>query len=421
MKKDKRRIVITGMGVVSCFGHDVEKFYDQLLAGVSGVRPIDHFPCEDLPVRFGAPVQHFNAEDFLDKKQARRVDSCISYGVAAGKLALQMAQLFTQEERSRLDKSRAGVIIGSGMGGMQTFVEGVETLKDKGWRRVTPFFVPYILTNMPGAILSIEMGFQGPNYSISTACATANYSMIAAANHIRQGHADVMVCGGVEASMNRMCYAGFAAIKAISHRNEDCQRASRPWDITRDGFVIGEGAGVIVLESLEHALARGVPIIGEYMGGYVASDGYHMTEPLPCGTGVAYCMEKAIDDAGIKKDDINYINAHATSTPVGDLCEIRAIKKVFSSSIAGKMVNGTKSMIGHALGAAAGLEIVATLMAIKRKKVHPTINVSQPESELEGIDIVLGKAKDLDIRVAMSNSFGFGGHNSSVLVAPYNG
>lgn len=419
MREDSGRIVITGMGVVSCFGHNVEHFYDQLLKGVSGVRPIDVFPCEDLPVRFGAPVQHFNPEDFLDKKQARRVDSCISYGVAAGKLALEMAGLLTEGERAPLDKTKVGVLIGSGMGGMQTFVEGVETLKEKGHRRVTPFFVPYILTNMPGALLSIEMGFQGPNYSISTACATANYSIVAAANHIRQGHADVMVCGGVEASMNRMCFAGFAAIKAISQRADDCQGASRPWDVTRDGFVIGEGAGVIVLERLEHALARGATIIAEYLGGYVASDAHHMTEPLPCGSGVAFCMEKAIADAGVKKDDINYINAHATSTPVGDLCEIRAMKKVFGTSMADKVVNGTKSMIGHALGAAAGLEMVATLMAIKTKKVHPTINVTQREPELEGIDIAAGKAKDLDIRVGMSNSFGFGGHNSSVLVAPY--
>ncbi len=418
MKQGKKRIVITGAGVVSCFGHDVEKFYDQLLAGVSGVKLIDEFPCEDLPVRFGAPVRDFNPEDFLDKKQARRVDSCISYGVAAGKLALKMAGLLTEEEQKGLDKSRVGVIVGSGMGGMQTFVQGVETLFEKGHRRVTPFFVPYIITNMPGALLSIEMGFQGPNYSISTACATANYSIIAAANHIRSGHADVMVCGGVEASMNRMCFAGFAAIKAISDRNDDCQKASRPWDVNRDGFVIGEGAGVIVLETLEHALARGANIIAEYKGGYVASDAHHMTEPLPCGSGVAQCMELAIQDAGVLKEDINYINAHATSTPVGDLCEIRALKKVFPS-MKGILVNGTKSMIGHALGAAAGLEMVATLMAIKRNKVHPTINVIDPEAELDGIDIVLGKARDHNIRLAMSNSFGFGGHNSSVIIAPY--
>ncbi|MBM3201586.1 MAG: beta-ketoacyl-ACP synthase II [Chlamydiae bacterium] len=415
----KKRIVITGMGVVSCFGHDVEKFYNHLLSGESGVQMINKFFCEDLPVRFGAAVTGFNPEDFLDKKQARRVDECISFGVAAGKLALQMANLYTEEERSCLDKSKIGVLIGSGMGGMQTFVEGVETLKDKGPRRVTPFFVPYILTNMPGALLSIEMGFQGPTYSISTACATANYSIVAAANHIQAGHADVMVCGGVEASMNRMCYAGFAAIKAISQRNDEPQKASRPWDVTRDGFVIGEGAGVIVLETLEHALARKANIIAEYKGGYVSSDAHHMTEPMPCGSGVAYCMEKALENAKLQKEDINYINAHATSTPVGDLCEVRAMKKVFGPLMQNISVNGTKSLIGHALGAAAGLEMVATLMAIKTKKLHPTINVNQPEAELEGIDIVAGKAKDFAIKAAMSNSFGFGGHNSCVIVAPY--
>lgn len=420
MEKKNQRIVITGMGLVSCFGSDVNHFYNQLLSGKSGVKMIDEFQCDDLPVRFGAPVRDFNPEDFLDKKQARRVDPCIAYAVGAGKLALENAKL-SGDALARLNKQKSGVIIGSGMGGMGVFCNGVETLLEKGCRRVTPFFVPYIITNMGGALLSMEIGFQGPNYSVSTACATANYSIVSAANHIRQGHADVMIAGGVEASMNRMCFAGFAAIKALSQRNESCEEAARPWDISRDGFVIGEGSGVIVLETLEHALERGAPILAEYRGGYVASDAHHMTEPMPCGSGVAFCMEQALADANMTTADIQYINAHATSTPVGDMCEIRAMKKLFGDELSKVAVNGTKSMTGHALGAAAGVEAIATLMAIKEQKVHPTINVSEPEEEAKGINLVLGGAQELKISGAMSNSFGFGGHNSSIIFSEFAG
>jgi 3-oxoacyl-[acyl-carrier-protein] synthase II len=411
----KKRVVITGMGLVSCFGQDIETFYQNLLAGKSGVKEITSFSVADLPTRFGAPVEGFNAEAYLEKKQARRVDPCIAYAMGAGKQAILHAKL----DLDKIDKHRAGVLLGSGMGGMRVFVDGVETMVEKGSKWVTPFFVPYILTNMPGALLGIEFGFQGPNYSISTACATSNYSIYSAAEHIRKGDADIMLTGGVEASMNEMCYAGFSSLRALSRNNENVEGASRPWDKNRDGFVMGEGCAIFVLESLEHALARGATILAEYKGGSVTCDAHHMTEPRPDGRDVARCIELALKDAGLEPKDIDYINAHATSTPVGDLCEVRAIKTVFKDTLPRLRVNATKSIIGHALGGAGALELVATIQAIQTGKIHPTINVQEPEEELSGIDIVKDKAQDFVVNHAISNSFGFGGHNSVIAISRY--
>ncbi len=413
----KKRVVITGMGLVSCFGTDVEEFYKNLLNGISGVSNVTAFSCDEIPTKFGASVKGFDPELFLDKKQARRVDSCIAYGVAAGKLALEYSKI----DLKKLDKTRAGVIIGSGMGGMQVFIDGVETIIEKGPKRVTPFFIPYVLTNMPGALLAVDIGFKGPNYSVSTACATSNYSIFAAAEHIRRGDADVMIAGGVEACMNKMCYAGFSALKAISRRNDEVEKASRPWDKGRDGFVIAEGSGAIVLESLEHALARGANILAEYKGGSLTCDAHHMTEPTPDGSDVARCIRLALQDAELTPSDIDYINAHATSTPVGDLCEVRAIKDVFGNQLSKIKVNATKSMIGHALGASGALELIAAIMAIKTGEIHPTINLEDPEEELQGIDVVVGKAQKANPKVALSNSFGFGGHNSAIIISKYEG
>lgn len=263
---DKRRVVVTGMGVVSCFGNDVEVFYDNLLAGMSGVRPITHFPCEDYPTRFAAWIPEFDTGDYIDRKQARRIDPFIRFATVAGKKALEMGNL-TKEGLEKLDRSRCGIVIGSGMGGLSTFYEGTIVLNTKGLRRLTPFFIPYIITNMAGALLAIDLGFMGPNYSISTACATGNYGIVSAANHIRMGHADLMLCGGAEAAVYPIGLAGFVANKALSEKNEAPEKASRPWDQGRDGFVMGEGAGVLLLESLEHARARGAPIFAEYQGG----------------------------------------------------------------------------------------------------------------------------------------------------------
>jgi 3-oxoacyl-[acyl-carrier-protein] synthase II len=411
----KKRVVVTGMGIVSCFGTDIDAFYDQLLAGKSGIVPIQEFPCQDFPTRFAGSVRDFEVGDYLDKKQARRVDPFIRYSVVAGKKALEMGQL-TGEAMQRLDKTRSGVLIGSGMGGMTVFFEGTETYLTKGFRRMTPFFVPYIITNMGGALLAIDIGFMGPNYSISTACATSNFCIHAAAEHIRSGQVDVMLCGGAEAPINPIGVSGFVAIKALSERNDDPQKASRPWDKKRDGFVMGEGAGVLLLESLEHALARGAPIIAEYLGGAINCDAHHMTDPRADGSGVGLCMQNAIQDAGIAKEQINYINAHATSTPVGDLCEVRAVKNVFGPHIKEIKMN---AMTGHCLGAAGGIEAIATIKAILTGMLHPTINLEEPEEELEGIDVVAHTAKPHRVTAAMSNSFGFGGHNSSLIFAPY--
>lgn len=414
----KKRIVVTGMGVVSCFGNDIDVFYDSLLSGKSGVRPITHFACDDYPTRFAASIPEFDASAYIDRKQDRRIDPFIRYATVAGKKAMEMAQV-TPEVLASFDKTRCGVIIGSGMGGLRTFYEGTVALTEKGLRRLTPFFIPYIITNMGGALLAIDLGFMGPNYSISTACATANYSIAAAANHIRMGHADVMLCGGSEAAIYPVGLAGFVANKALSERNDAPEKASRPWDRGREGFVMGEGAGVLLLESLEHALARGAPILCEYLGGAVSCDAYHMTAPREDGQGVSQCIVDALSDAGVSKERVNYINAHATSTPLGDTAEIEAVHKVFGPLTKNIKMNATKSMIGHCLGAAGGIEAIATVMAIKTGVVHPTINLDDPEPALGDIDPVAHKPQEHKVDVALSNSFGFGGHNSSIIFAPY--
>ena len=414
----KKRIVVTGMGIVSCFGTHVSHFYDQLLAGRSGIVPIDTFPCEDYPTRFAGLVRDFDVGDYMEKKQARRVDPFIRYTMFAGKKALEAGGLSLQD-LSTLDKTRCGIIIGSGMGGMQVFYDGVETILTKGHKRLTPFFIPYIITNMGGALLGIDLGFMGPNYSISTACATANFSIHAAVREIREGKADLMLCGGAEAGANVLGLAGFTAIGALSKRNDDPTKASRPWDQAREGFVIGEGAGVLMIETLEHAEKRGAPILAELLGSATNCDAYHMTDPREDGLGVALCMEEALKDAGKTKTQVDYINAHATSTLAGDLCEIAAIRQVFGDHAKKLKINSTKSMIGHCLGAAGGLEAIATIEAIRTGKIHPTINLDNPEPATEGLDLVPHTAQSHPVHVALSNSFGFGGHNSTVVFGSY--
>lgn len=409
----KKRIVVTGMGLVSCFGSDIDKFYQNLLLGKSGVGLIEKFDCSEYPTRFASEIKNFEVGEYMEKKQARRVDPFISYAMVAGKKSLEDAFLKKEE----INPERAGIIIGSGMGGMGVFSSGVLTLKEKGYKRITPFFVPYIITNMAGALLAIDVGFQGPNFSVSTACATGNYSILKAAEQIVLGNADIMICGGTEAPMTPIGLAGFVASRVLSTRNEDPQKASRPWDKGRDGFVMGEGCGVIVLEEREHALKRGARIYAEFLGGSINTDAYHMTDPREDGSVVATCMADAIKKAGIKETDINYINAHATSTFAGDLCEVRAIKKVFSKP-EDIYINATKSLIGHCLGAAGGIESIVVVKAIEKGVLHPTLNVEDPEEEVRGMRIVKEK-KEVKIKAAMNNSFGFGGHNSSLIFGPY--
>jgi len=413
----KKRVVITGMGVVSCFGTDVKTFYDSLLAGKSGIKKIQKMNAEEYPTQIAGEVPDFDVGDYMDKKQARRVDPFIRYTIFAGKKALEDAGL-KESAFDKLDKTRCGIIIGSGMGGMHCLYDGTATIIEKGYKRLTPFFIPYIITNMGGALLAIDLGFMGPNYSISTACATANYSIHAAAEHLRKGEADVMLCGGAEASINPLGLSGFCSIKALSTRNDQPEKASRPWDKNRDGFVMGEGCGVLVLETLEHAQARGATILAEYLGGAVSCDAYHMTDPHREGIGVKLSIENALKDAGIEKEQVNYINAHATSTHVGDIAEATAIKEAFQDHAPKIKINATKSMTGHCLGAAAGIEAVATIEAIRRGKIHPTINLEDIVEEAQDLDIPR-EAEDHNINVALSNSFGFGGHNSSLLFAPF--
>lgn len=411
----RKRIVVTGMGVTSCVGMNPDEFYQNLLAGKSGIKPITQFPCEDYPTRFAGWIPDFDSGDYIDKKQARRIDRCLAFAMVAGKKALEHAQL-GPEHLMQLDRQRCGVLVGTGIGGMSVFADGITTLVEKGVRKISPFFIPYTLTNMAGGLLAIDIGFMGPNYSISSACATASHAIISAAAHIRHGDADLMICGGVEAPVTPVGLAGFCALKALSTRNDTPEEASRPWTRARDGFVMGEGAGILVLESLEHALKRGAKIYAEYLGGGLSCDAHHITELREDGGGLVLCMRHALADAGIRADQVDYVNAHATSTPQGDMVEILAMKKVLPDP-SKVFVNATKSMTGHALGAAGGIEAIATTMAIVTGKIHPTRNFSDPEPNLQFN--IPTRAVAHHIKAAMSNSFGFGGHNATLVFAPF--
>ncbi|MCO5560660.1 hypothetical protein L7F22_014277 [Adiantum nelumboides] len=365
------------------------------------------------------PVLLMNS--LLESKCSPLLDSRLAAGFDTVSLMVSeqgaVGRVSEQGSMAQVDKQRIGVLVGSGMGGLTVFSDGVQALIEKGYKRITPFFIPYAITNMGSALLAIDLGLMGPNYSISTACATSNYCFYAAANHIRRGEADIMVAGGTEAAIIPVGLGGFIACRALSQRNSDPVTASRPWDKERDGFVMGEGAGVLVMESLEHAMKRGAPIVAEYLGGAVTCDAYHMTDPRADGLGVSSCIEKALEDAGVAAEEVNYINAHATSTLVGDLAEVNALKKVFKDTKEIKM-NSTKSMIGHCLGAAGGLEAIATIKAVNTGYVHPTINQFNLEPAVE-FDTVANKKQKHEIHVGISNSFGFGGHNSVVVFAPF--
>ncbi|KAG8076948.1 hypothetical protein GUJ93_ZPchr0006g40786 [Zizania palustris] len=341
----KKRVVITGMGLVSVFGNEVDAYYDRLLAGESGVGPIDRFDASNFPTRFAGQIRGFSSEGYIDGKNDRRLDDCLRYCIVSGKKALESADLARgSKSMDKIDKTRAGVLVGTGMGGLTVFSDGVQNLIEKGYRKITPFFIPYAITNMGSALLAMDIGFMGPNYSISTACATSNYCFYAAANHIRRGEADMMIAGGTEAAIIPIGVGGFIACRALSQRNDDPKTASRPWDQARDGFVMGEGAGVLVMESLEHAMKRDAPIIAEYLGGAVNCDAYHMTDPRSDGLGVSSCIRQSLEDSGVAPEEVNYINAHATSTLAGDLAEVNAIKQVFKDP-SGIKINATKVLL----------------------------------------------------------------------------
>ncbi|CAH1440731.1 unnamed protein product [Lactuca virosa] len=369
-----------------------------------------------FPTRIGGQIRGFESNEYIDRKTERRLDDCQRYCIVAGKKALEDAGLGSHEQ-SKINKERAGVLVGSGLGGATVLFEGLESLMESGYKKISPFLVPYSLSNMGSALLAVHLGFMGPNYSISAACATSNFCFYAAANHIREGKADLMIAGGVDAVIVPVQLGGFVACNALSQRNHDPQTASRPWDKDRDGFVMGEGAGVLVMESLDHAMKRGAPILAEYLGGAINCDAYHITNPRFDGLGLSSCIQSCLVDAGVSVEEVNYINAHATSTVKGDLAEVNALKNVFKNTEGIKM-NATKSMIGHCMGAAGALEAIATIKAIQTGWLHPTINQFNPEPDVE-FDTVANKKQQHEINVAISSSFGFGGHNSVIAFSAF--
>lgn len=405
------RVVATGMGIVSPVGNSLETAWQNILAGQSGVRPITDYDASELPVRFRANVIDFDSEKYFNAKEARKMDPFIHFGFAAGADAIADAGLdFSDEQLAE----NTGIIIGSGIGGLPGMLAGYKEFLERGARRITPFYVPANIINMISGQLSIRYGIKGPNLATVTACASATHSIAQAYRMIQHGDAAVMLAGGAEMAGNDMGIAGFAAAKALSTRNDDPQGASRPWDKDRDGFVLGEGAGVLVLESLEHAQARGAKIYGEIIGMGMSSDAYHITASHPEGLGAARCIKKALEDANLNPEDIDYINAHGTSTPVGDLGETNAIKLAFGDAAYRTVISSTKSMTGHALGAAGGLEAVFTLLALRDGVIPPTINLNSPGEGCD-LDYCPNTARDADLKIAMSNSFGFGGTNGTLI------
>ena len=430
-RNGKKRVVITGLGVVTAHGNDVDDFYAKLLAGESAISPITEWtPHTDQGTVIAGEIKGFDPEEFMTKKMARRVDPFIAYQIVAAKKALQSAGIpFAKGEEmdAMVDKTRAGCLIGSAMGGLHSFTAATENCVKEfngenpswiGHKKMNPFCIPFAITNMGSALTAMDLGFMGPNYSISSACASGNFCILNSVDHIRNGEADLMLAGASDAAVLPSGMGGFSAVKALSKRNDDPTAASRPWDKGRDGFVMGEGAGVLVLESLEHALGRGATPIAEVLGGSYSCDAHHMTEPHPDGAGVALAITRALKDSGVDAKDVNYVNAHATSTPAGDMAELRVLQNMFGKNEIFK-INSTKGMIGHLLGAASAVEAVACIKAIQLGEVHPNINLEDPEDDVELGLLVGDTSEKLAVDVALSNSFGFGGHNSAVLFGKY--
>ena len=407
-----RRIVVTGLGAVTPVGHNVEDTWRNILAGASGVSEIDSFDVSDFSVRIGASVRDFDLSPYLSPKDARKTDPFIHYGIAAAKQAIADAGLEVTEENAE----RIGIAIGSGMGGLPGIEKGHSQYLKGGPKRISPFFVPSNIINMIAGNLSIEFGIKGPNYGIVTACSTGTHNIGDAARLIQCGDVDVMIAGGAEAATSPTTVAAFASMKALSSRNDAPEEASRPWDKDRDGFVLGDGAGVLVLEEYEHAKARGAKIYAEVVGGGLSSDAYHMTAPHPEGIGVVRVMENCLKDAGLKPEDVDTINTHGTSTPLGDVAELKAISQVFGAHAPNININSTKSMTGHLLGAAGAIEAIASILAMKHGIVPPTINHTTVDENIDPkLNLTLNKAQKRDVNVAISNTFGFGGHNACVV------
>lgn len=412
----QRRVVVTGLGLVAPVGLDVASGWESLLAGRSGIQPITHFDIAPFSVRFGGPIYGFDVEQYLSKKEARKMDAFIHYGIAAGVQAIRDSGVEIGEHNAK----RIGVAIGSGIGGVTGIENGYGAYLSGGPRKISPFFVPANIINMVAGNLSIMYGLKGPNISIVSACSTGAHNIGDAMRMIQHGTVDMMVAGGAEMATSPTGLGGFAAARALSTRNDDPEGASRPWDRDRDGFVLSDGAGVLLLEELEHAKARGARIYAELAGSAMNSDAYHMTSPSPNGEGAADCMRLALDDAGINLDEVDYINAHGTSTPAGDVAETKAVKVCFGDHARKLAVSSTKSMTGHMLGAAGGAEALFTVLAIRDQILPPTINLENPDDECD-LDYVPNTARETKVDVALSNSFGFGGTNGSLVFRRFSG
>ncbi|WP_432400632.1 beta-ketoacyl-ACP synthase II [Wukongibacter sp. M2B1] len=411
----KRRVVITGIGVISPIGSGKENYWNALRNGVNGVDTITKFDVADYKTQMAAEVKDFDPTDFIDKKEAKRMDRFTQFAVVAAKQAIEDSGMNLDE----IDKDRFGVALGSGVGGIETLENEHTKLSEKGPRRVSPFFIPMMISNIGAGRISIELGARGPSTTSVSACASSTNSIGDAFRIIERGEADIMCTGGAEASITPLSVAGFCTMKAMSTRNDDPKTASRPFDKERDGFVMGEGAGILIMEELEHAKKRGAQIYGEIVGYGMSSDAYHITSPAPDGEGAARSMKYAINDAGIKPEDVDYINAHGTSTPYNDKFETMAIKTVFGDHAYKLAVSSTKSMTGHLLGAAGSIEAIACLLAVKEDFIPPTINYMNPDPELD-LDYVPNEGKSRVVNYALSNSLGFGGHNATILLKKYN-
>jgi len=407
----KRRVVITGVGMITPLGTGTEKSWNNLIEGRSGVRRITHFNPDGLPCQIAAEVSDFEIDRFIEVKEQKKMDRFIHFGLSAATIAMDDAGLKVTEDNA----DRIGVIVGSGIGGLSAIEHYKQVLLEKGPKRVSPFFIPMTIINLISGQISIRFGVKGPNSAVATACATGTHSIGDAFKMIQHGVADAMICGGSEAVITPLGIAGFTSMKALSTRNDNPEKASRPFDRDRDGFVMGEGAGVLVIEELEHALKRGAKIYAELIGYGLNSDAYHITSPSPNGEGAAKCMGHALKDAEIRAEDVDYINAHGTSTKYGDELETSAIKKVFGAHAYKLCVSSTKSMIGHLLGASGGVEAAICVLSIERGIVPPTVNLDNPDAGCD-LDYVPHKAKPLNVNVAMSNSFGFGGTNACIII-----
>ncbi len=411
---EPRRVVVTGMGIVSALGNDVASTWAGLVAGRSGISRISAFDPSRLTVQIAGEVEDFDASHILDKKEVRRTDRYIQFGLVAAREAMDQAGLPDRLEGEEAE--RTGVILGTGLGGVGTLVDGISTNALRGPDRISPFFIPMGIPNVGAGQVAISFGMTGPNFTTVSACATGGHAIGEATETIRRGDADVMIAGGTEASIFEPLVGGFAAMRALSTRNDDPERASRPFDKGRDGFVPGEGSGALVLEELEHARARGVAILAEVVSYGATADASHITLPAPGGIGAVRAAHRALEKAGMSADEIDHVNAHATSTPEGDKAELQSIRTIFGDRAGQVPVTSNKSMLGHTLGAAGAIEAIVTIQSIRESCVPPTINLDDPDDEAEGLNLTPNVAQAHDIKIAMSNSFGFGGQNTALIL-----